>query len=225
MADDLPAPDMPETITRSFELGGRGAPAVAHRPVRLRWAYSSRPIFAGRPGTLSSSSREAARTRLRRAEVLEQRALARRADAGQLVEDRLGHRLVAAGAVVGDREAVRLVAHALQQLQLRRVVGEPQRLAHAGQEDLLDALGQRDDRDAALAEVLRARARPADELAPAAVDHDHVRQRREARVAVLVVGRQLALGLELRRRRRAAPRSSRRSRRTPVDGRGCVKRR
>ena len=35
-----------------------------------------------------------------------------------------GHRPVAARAVVGDREAVRLVAHALQQLQLGRVVGE-----------------------------------------------------------------------------------------------------
>src|SRR5581483_8847618 len=56
--------------------------------------------------------------RLRRAEVRQQRALARGADPGQLVEQRARHRLVAAGAVVGYREPMRLVAHALQQLQL-----------------------------------------------------------------------------------------------------------
>src|SRR5690349_8730191 len=50
-----------------------------------------------------------AQHRLRRAEVLQQRALALRADAGQAVEHRLGHLAVAARAVVGDREAVRLV--------------------------------------------------------------------------------------------------------------------
>src|SRR3954452_23414409 len=50
---------------------------------------------------------------LRRAEVLEQRALASGADAGQVVEQRRRHRAVAARPVVGDREPVRLVAHAL----------------------------------------------------------------------------------------------------------------
>src|SRR3954449_3695339 len=75
--------------------------------------------------------------RLGGAEVLEQRALARRADPGQLVHDRLGHRPVAADAVVGDREAVRLVADALEQLERGRLVREHDRLRAAGREDLL----------------------------------------------------------------------------------------
>ena len=83
-------------------------------------------------------------------------------DARQLVHDRLGHRLVAPDPVVRDREPVRLVAHALEQLQLGRVVRQPQRLAHAGHEDLLDPLGQRDDRDAALAEALGRASSPAE---------------------------------------------------------------
>src|SRR5687768_8998892 len=61
---------------------------------------------------------------LRRAEVLEQRALALGPDAGQAVEHGLGHLPVAALAVMGDREAMRLVAQALQELQLGRVVGQ-----------------------------------------------------------------------------------------------------
>ena len=70
--------------------------------------------------------------------------------------------------------------------------------AHAGHEDLLDPLGERDDGDAAVAEALRRASRPADELARAAVDHDQVRQRGERRVAVGVVGRALVLPLPLR---------------------------
>src|SRR4051795_7317460 len=65
--------------------------------------------------------------RLRRAEVLEQRALAGGADAGQLVEQRGRHGAVAAGAVVRDREAVGLVAYALEELQRGRVVAEDDR--------------------------------------------------------------------------------------------------
>ena len=126
----------------------------------------------------------------------EQRALARRADAGQLVEQRAGHRAVAAGAVVGDREAVRLVADALQQLQLGGRVVEHERRAAAGQEDLLDPLGQRDDRDAALAKAVQ-RAEAGRQLTLAAVDHDQVRQRGEARVVGGVVRGDVRLALPL----------------------------
>src|SRR3954469_20984710 len=77
---------------------------------------------------------------LRRAEVVEQRPLARRPDAGQLVEQRRGHRAVAPRAVMRYREAVRLVADALEELQRRRVVAEHDRLAPSRHEDLLDAL-------------------------------------------------------------------------------------
>src|SRR5215213_5907590 len=66
--------------------------------------------------------------RLRGAEVLEQRSLAGRADPGQAVQHALRHRLVAPRAVVGDGEAVGLVAHALEELELRRVVREQDRV-------------------------------------------------------------------------------------------------
>jgi hypothetical protein len=59
--------------------------------------------------------------------------------------------------VVGDREAVGLVAHALQELQLGRVVVEQDRVGAAGDEDLLDPLGQRDDGHAAVDEPSSAR--------------------------------------------------------------------
>ena len=83
--------------------------------------------------------------------------------------------------------------------------------ATAGQEDLLDALGQRDDGDAAVeepAQRLEARA----ELARAAVDDDHVGQRREGLVVLGVVGREVCWGSQ-RASAGAAPRPSRRSRR------------
>ena len=206
-------------IDEVLELGHG---AVHRRPVLLRWCVEVAADLGRHAGHALEVLARRGQHRLRRAEVLEQRALAGRADAGQPVEDRLRHRGVAAGAVVGDREAVRLVADALEQLQLRRVVGEHAAgRATPGQEDLLDALGQRDDDDAALAEV-RQRLDAGGELALAAVDDDHVGQRGEARVAVLVVGRQLALLGELRARGGAAPPPSRRSRRTGrARGRGC----
>src|SRR3954451_22820302 len=134
--------------------------------------------------------------RLGRAEVVEERALSRRADARQIVEDRRGHRPVAADPVVRDREAVGLVADALEQLELRRVVVEQDRVRLAREEHLLDPLGERDDDDPAGAEVLQrldARA----ELALAAVYHDQVRQRGERRVVLLVVLGDVELALPL----------------------------
>src|ERR1700744_1534385 len=53
---------------------------------------------------------------LRRAEMLQQGALAGGSDPAQLVDHRTGHRPVAPAAVVFDREAVRLVADPLQEL-------------------------------------------------------------------------------------------------------------
>src|SRR3954451_7620650 len=134
---------------------------------------------------------------LRRAEVRHQRALARRADPRQVVEDRRRHRAVAARAVMGDGEAVGLVAHALQQLQLGLVVRDPDRLAPAGYEHLLDALGQGDHGHPAPAEALE-RAQARRELPRAAVDDDQVGQRGERLVALGVVRAEVLLGLPLR---------------------------
>src|SRR3982751_6341775 len=93
---------------------------------------------------------------LRRAEVLQQRPLARRPDAGQVVEYRaLEHAAVAAAAVVVDREPVRLVAHPLQQAGGLRVGGEVERLRAARHVDLLQLLGEADDGDAALGKRLQ----------------------------------------------------------------------
>ena len=60
------------------------------------------------------------------------------------------------------------------------------RLTAARNEHLLDALRERDDRDAPVAEALQRR-EAGRELAPAAVDDDQVRQRRERLVALGVV--------------------------------------
>ena len=67
----------------------------------------------------------------------------------------------------------------------------------AGGEHLLDPLGQRDHDHAAIAKPLE-RAQPGRQLALAAVDHDHVRERGEARVVVLVVRGQVVLVLPAR---------------------------
>ena len=125
--------------------------------------------------------------RVGRAEVVEQRALARRADARQVVEDRGRHRLVAAHAVVGDREAVGLVADALQQLQRRRVVA-PGRSACAtpGRKTSSMRLASEITATPRVAEALQRRD-AGGELARAAVDDDQVRQRGEGLVALRVV--------------------------------------
>ena len=146
----------------------------------------SRATFCGRPGTDSSSSRLAARKRSGEPKCCRMMPLARRADARQLVEHRARHRLVAPAAVELDREAVRLVAGALEQLQLGRVVGQPQRRLHARLEHLLDPLGEADHGHAQVAERAQL-LQPGGQLAAAAVDHDQRRQRGEALVVLLVV--------------------------------------
>ena len=69
---------------------------------------------------------------LRRAEVLDQRSLASRADAGQCVEDRFAGLRIAAAAVEAEGEAVRLVADPLQELEAGRVALEDDRLGRPG---------------------------------------------------------------------------------------------
>ena len=66
-------------------------------------------------------------------------------------------------------------------------MGEHEGVLAAREEHLLDPLGQGDDRHPALRERLE-HAHPGGELALAAVDHDDVGQRGEARVVLLVVG-------------------------------------
>ena len=65
----------------------------------------------------------------RRAEMVEQRALAGGADAVDLVQLALPERLRAAGAVGGDGETVRLVAQPLQEIQHRVARRQLERLA------------------------------------------------------------------------------------------------
>ena len=72
------------------------------------------PSSAEMPGAFSRSSSAAFAHRPRRAEMHQQRALAARADAGDLVERAGGHALGALLAVGADREAVGLVAQALE---------------------------------------------------------------------------------------------------------------
>jgi hypothetical protein len=67
--------------------------------------------------------------RLGRAEMLQQRALARRADAGDLVERVLDHLLLAPRAVRADGEAVRLVAQALHEIEHRIARRQRERIA------------------------------------------------------------------------------------------------
>ena len=106
---------------------------------------------------------------------------------GQVVEDRRRHRAVAARAVVGDREAVRLVAHALQQLQLGRVVRRARsaRAARARRPPRCAWPARRPSTPRSRKPSQRAQA--GRELARAAVDDDQVGQRRERLVALGVV--------------------------------------
>ncbi len=127
IACDLPAPEKPVMTTKSSmtALCRRRHRHLVHVVVDLARDLARQP--GHRLELLAARAQEA----LGRAEVLQDAALARRPDAGQLVEDRARHRLVAAAAVELDREAVRLVADALEQLELGRVVRQ-QRAAACG---------------------------------------------------------------------------------------------
>ena len=116
------------------------------RPVRWSWPKTARAVFAGSPGTASSSSCEAARKRSAEPKWLQDRAPAGRPDALQRVEDRRERARVTLLPVERDREPVRLVADALEQLQPGIVPVEQDRLRAAGHEHLLLALREGDRR-------------------------------------------------------------------------------
>src|SRR5207302_8503918 len=108
---------------------------------------------------------------LDRAEVLEERPAARRPDAFELVEEGGEAARLAPLPVEAEGEAVRLVAQTLQELKPRVVAREHDRLGPAGDEDLLDALRERNDCDAR--QIVRLhRFERRRQLALAAVDDD-----------------------------------------------------
>ena len=152
------------------------------------------PACPGSPGTASSSSREAARIASGEPKWLSSARL--RAGPTPGSSSRIE-------AVIARSRRIRwwVIANRWASSRTRwsswssaRVVGEAQRLGATRDEHLLDPLGQRDHDHAALAEPLQ-RAQPGRQLALAAVDHDHVGQRGEARVVVLVVRGDVALAL------------------------------
>src|SRR6516162_5192254 len=116
--------------------------------------------------------------RLERPEMVEQRALASRADAGDFLQPRLADVAPAPDAVRADREAMRLVAQPLDEIEHRIARLELERLP-AGQEEGLHprvpirAFGDRSERHIDDAErrqrLLRRRQLPA-----AAVDDDEI---------------------------------------------------
>ena len=128
---------------------------------------------------------------------------AARPDAGQRVEQRRGLPRGPARAVAAQREAVRLVADLLQQQQPRRL---------ARQQDGLRAPGTNtsSSRLASETTATRGRSKAAHrverraQLALAAVDHDQVRQRREAAVVAVVVDAPVPLEAPRARPRRSS---------------------
>src|SRR5215472_9044053 len=94
----------------------------------------------------------------RRAEMMKQRLLAPRADAGNLVERRAADRLHPPGAMGADGEAMRLVAQPLQVIEDRIFRIEAEGLAPRAEEALtpgisVGSLGDRGERDVGDAEI------------------------------------------------------------------------
>src|SRR5260370_34538297 len=86
------------------------------------------------PGYLGEIGRRRGLDRLERAEMVEQGALAGRADARDLLQSRLADVAAAPDAVRADREAMRLVAQPLDEIERRIARLELERLA-SGQEE------------------------------------------------------------------------------------------
>src|SRR5262249_44709278 len=112
--------------------------------------------------------------RLERPEVMQQRTLARRADAGDLLQAGVSNVALALLPMRADREAMRLVAQPLDEIQNRIARRQPERFA-AGHVERLAAgvavgpLGDADQRHTSRAEPGEDLARRV-ELADAAVD-------------------------------------------------------
>ena len=174
------------------------AAAGPRRPVLCSSRYTSRASLPGIPGTASSSSRDAARIASGEPKCFSSARLRAGPTPGQLVEDRGGHRAVATDPVVGDREPVRLVADPLEQLQLGRVVRERAAAPRAPGMNTSSIRFASEITTTPRSRNPCERAQPGRQLALAAVDHDQVRERREARVVVLVVRRDVALALPAR---------------------------
>src|SRR5258707_6369774 len=85
-------------------------------------------------GYLGEIGQRRALDRLERAEMVEQGALAGRADARDLLQSRLADVAAAPDAVRADREAMRLVAQPLDEIERRIARLEPGRLS-SGQEE------------------------------------------------------------------------------------------
>src|SRR6266481_659803 len=104
------------------------------------------------PGHLGEISERRALDRLERPEMVEQRALAGRADTGDFLKPRLADVAPAPDAVRADREAMRLVAQPLDEIEHRVARLELERLASGQEEGLhpvvaVRAFGHRDERN------------------------------------------------------------------------------
>ena len=228
--DDLPAPERPEMIDESSRCDGAHrcgscADTLSARLVAGARRARGRPSAAGR-ARASSSSRVAASTASGEPKCSSSARLRAGPMPGRSSRIDSRHRLVAADPVVGDREAVRLVAHALEQLQLGRVVRRARSASRAPGTKTSSIRLASETTATPRSRKPRSGSSPADELALAAVDHDQVRAAREAtrrgrrRRASARVWR---LALRVRGGRGPRPSSAKSSPR--LDARGCVKRR
>src|SRR5262252_10062114 len=130
------------------------------------------------PGHLGEIGERGALDRLERAEMVEQGALAGRADARDLLQPRLADVAAPPHAVRADREAMRLIAQPLDEIERRIARLELERLASGQEEGLhpgvtVRAFGHRDERHIDDAER-RQRLLRRGQLPAAAVDNDEI---------------------------------------------------
>ena len=117
IASDFPAPEWPVMITSVISRRARSSRWMSVSLANsVQLLVDLAPYFARQAGHRLELLPGGGEEPLRGAEVLEQGALAGRADSFQRVEDGAGHRPVAPPAVVFDREAVGLIADPLQEL-------------------------------------------------------------------------------------------------------------
>src|SRR5262249_54523822 len=109
-----PLPALPRPLVEEFLVLARG--------------------FGADPGHLGEIGQRRALDRLERAEMVEQGALASRADARDLLQSRLADVAAAPDAVRADREAMRLVAQPLDEIERRIARLELERLASRQEE-------------------------------------------------------------------------------------------
>src|SRR5262245_8751067 len=130
------------------------------------------------PGHLGEISQRRALDRLERPEMVEQGALASRADAGDFLQPRLADVAPAPDAMGADREAMRLVAQPLDEIEHRIARLELERLPSGQEEGLharvpIRAFGDRNERHIDDAEPPQRLLRRG-QLSAAAVDNDEI---------------------------------------------------